>query len=311
MNRNRTTDAVDEFFLSSEKIPKNTLILHINWRDNPFFQDNQFNAEEREADYAIRPERYAHIWEGEPDMSVEGLPVLPYSSLLKCVGAAEKLGVEKSGFRYSGLDIADSMEKDADENAYAIRQGNYLEDVRTWKAKFQHITAKRADTLNKSNGVISCTYDACGMGVGLKSEFSKIPDAMTGQLPADVKRFVPFISNGKAIGGDRLFMLSGSVRIYNKDYFRDAGAQAWWNLKLRMENTLKALDGLPYNSDYCLFINPKISDLQKLLSELSQCVYETENKITINKKPKGTRSPNMADAVVFCFSNDIKRGLKI
>jgi len=43
---------------------------------------------------------------------------------------------------------------------------------------------------------------------------------------------------------------------------------------------------------------------QKLISELSQPTYSqnTVGKIVINKTPEGSRSPNLADAVMIVFA---------
>jgi len=101
------------------------------------------------------------------------------------------------------------------------------------------------------------------------------------------------------------------LKIKNKDFFYKVNAQAWWNLRLRLENTLRALDGENVNLDRCLFLNGKIENIDKLLAELSQCVYEdTSGKIKVDKAPDDSDSPNMADSVVLAFANDIKKGLK-
>jgi phage terminase large subunit len=306
MNRKRRTDAIDQFFLSDKGPPPDSLVLNVNWRDNPFFFDNEVLVKERETDLLLRPERYAHIWEGEPDESVDGMPVLPYHNLLQCVGAAEKLGLEPEGLKMAGLDIADEGN---DMNSYALKQGNFLMDVKTWKAKYLHQTATRANSLNQENQVIKCFYDIGGLGAGIKSEVSKFPTDIANGIYPNHNTFIPFLSNYKVQGPDKKYV-KGKNGITNNDFFKDLGAQAWWNIKLRVENTIKALSGLDYDPERCFFINPNLPELPSVLSELAQCVYTVDNKLTINKKPGNIPSPNKADSIIMAYSGDCKRGLK-
>ncbi|HMJ93885.1 MAG TPA: phage terminase large subunit, partial [Allosphingosinicella sp.] len=53
-----------------EKPPKGARIVELNWRDNPYFPDvlDQARLEDKE----LRPDSYAHIWEGDFVTIVEG-----------------------------------------------------------------------------------------------------------------------------------------------------------------------------------------------------------------------------------------------
>lgn len=63
-NRQDRDDPIDKMFLGSV-VPARSLIKKVNFNDNPFFPD--ILEEERQKTLLIEPERYDHIWLGEPD----------------------------------------------------------------------------------------------------------------------------------------------------------------------------------------------------------------------------------------------------
>lgn len=305
-NRGSRNDAVDERFLSKGADKTNSVIVKVGWEDNPFLSDEQEN--ERLHDLEFNAERYPHIWGGEPDDGGGAYKVLAYDKLLKCVDAHKKLDYKPSGLVYSGLDIADEGN---DTNSWAMRQGSLLISVREWKVKYLHMTASRADFLNRENNVVSMHYDAGGMGAGIKSDLSRIKkNPQTGSGP-ELKRFIPFHFNGKVKGPKRYYIRHKDLKIKNSDYFHRCNAQVWWNLRLRVENTIKALDGQKVDLDKCFFIDSSLENVDKILTELNQCVYDdTSGKIKIDKAPDGADSPNNADSINLAFAHDIKKGLR-
>ncbi len=68
-NPRHSTDPVDEL-LRSENPPANSGVVQSLWRDNPFFPD--VLEEERLYDLRNKPDRYAHIWEGEYEPAALG-----------------------------------------------------------------------------------------------------------------------------------------------------------------------------------------------------------------------------------------------
>jgi phage terminase large subunit len=307
-NRNKTSDAVDKLFLGPDGPPEDSIVVKVNYYDNPFFTD-ELEAERLRC-LKYQPERYPHIWEGEPDHGDNKYKVLPYAMLRDCVDAHIKLGIEVNGMRHSGLDPADA--EDGDTNAYALRKSSLLESVDEWKVKYLHQTAARADFKNRSNGVIKMYYDAGGLGAGIKSDLSRLPKNPEDGSGPDPGRFIPVLFGGKVKGPDKVYTKNGKQKILNKDFFFRHNSQLWWNVRLRAENTIKALDKENVDIDKCFFISSKIYSLEKLLIELSQCVYDdSSGKLKVDKKPDGAESPNLADAVVLAFAADTKKGLKL
>jgi len=85
-------------------------------------------------------------------------------------------------------------------------------------------------------------------------------------------------------------------------------AQSWWSLRLRFEATWRALQGLPYQADDLISINPDIPELTPLVLELAQPTYSLSStgKLVIDKVPDGARSPDLADATMIAFAPNTK-----
>jgi phage terminase large subunit len=95
--------------------------------------------------------------------------------------------------------------------------------------------------------------------------------------------------------------------------FLNAKAQAWWALRMRFEQTYRAVvQKMPVDVDVIISIDPNLDELMPLQMELSQITYSINQtgKIVIDKQPDGTLSPNRADACMIAF-NPQSRSLEI
>jgi phage terminase large subunit len=285
-------DAVYQRFVANEKPPK-SYHFHVTWRDNKYFSDDM--KEEMEFNYRTDPEMADHIWEGALYPSSSDASVIPLAWLKKCVGAHKNIK-EITGYEYIGLDFA---EEGKDKSAIAYRKGSLIKDVFDFDNKYVSEAVDRAHNYTKDKNIARIYFDANGIGASAKSDFNRICNR-------DYLAHA-FLSTHKAGGDDKKF----TDKITNGEFFRNMKAQAWWNIRLRAENTLRLLDGESINPEKCLFIDENITNVDKILLELSQATYKHENsKLTIDKQPeKGNSSPNMADAIVMSFAFDLKKGL--
>lgn len=66
---------------------------------------------------------------------------------------------------------------------------------------------------------------------------------------------------------------------------------------------LAVTEGVPCEPDEIISIDPGLSELSALAMELSQPTFTINGvgKILINKAPDGTKSPNLADAVMIAY----------
>ena len=92
----------------------------------------------------------------------------------------------------------------------------------------------------------------------------------------------------------------------NKDYYANRKAQAWFSVRKRFQTTYRAIHepDVAYDPDSIISLDSRLPLLGKLCTELSQPTYKinTAGKMLIDKAPDGTRSPNLADAVMIRFA---------
>lgn len=287
--------------------PDNGVIVrHINYDENPFVSATSLRKIERmkKDDY----DRYCHIYLGQPKTEDDTQKILPYAWLKKCVGAFGQYKDQIDDSRiHGGLDVAES--EDGDKNSFAARYGPILDAVHRWKPDSTKGPAPKAQRYAMEYGVSKLYYDAGGVGAPLKRDFA----AFTPYGSKETISYIPFLFGGTVNGKDKPFIKSGRKNtISNGAYFSRINAQAWWNLRMKAENTIQLLEGEDIDPHDCLFINPDIEDIDDLLFQLSTATYEEgkQGKITIDKKGGGTSSPDMADSVVMCFLYDIRKGLR-
>jgi len=91
----------------------------------------------------------------------------------------------------------------------------------------------------------------------------------------------------------------------NRDFYSNLKAQAWWELRRRFERTYRAInEGLTFNPDDMISLPsglPKLRELQKELGQATASRSTGALKLVVDKSPAGTRSPNLADAVVMAY----------
>ena len=270
-------------------------VFTFHWRDDPRKNEKWYNkqleildavtvAQEIDIDYAA---------------SVEGV-LIPSAWVQSAVDAHKKLGITISGQKIMALDVAD---EGIDKNSIAGRHGVLLNHLDTWSGKGSDIfaTSKKAVEDCADSKSEYFLYDADGLGAGVKGDARVVNEQRAG-LP-DVTAY-PF---------------RGSAGIYkpdsediegkkNSDAFDNFKAQAWWAIRNRFLITHRAVtEGIAYNASDIISLDSTMDELTILTTELSQPTYSKSNagKILINKKPKGTPSPNRADAVMMVFADNM------
>lgn len=284
------------------KIP----VFTFHWRDDPRKDD---------AWYAIQCDKLDPVTLAqEVDLSYTASVtsvLIPSAWVQAAIGAAGKLGLHVTGDKRRSLDVAD---EGVDKNASALRHGISITKLEQWSGKGDDIfgTVVRAFDLCDADGVDGFDYDADGLGAGVRGDARVINE----QRKAAGKRQVeatPFRGSGAVFEPDKPIPvavveagLDATERI-NKDFFANAKAQAWWSLRVRFQRTYRAvtagsLDG--YDPDDLVSLDAEGPDAQQLVMELSQPTYalSTIGKVVVNKAPDGTKSPNLADAVMIAFA---------
>lgn len=215
------------------------------------------------------------------------------------IGAAEALGLEITGARRAALDVAD---EGRDANALAVRQGPSLLHVESWRGKGSTIYKTTARAMNRCEamGVGSFDYDSDGLGSGVRGDAVAINEKRLEEGKHEIEA-VPFRGSG-AVFDPEGSLVEGRL---NKDYFANQKAQSWWAVRSLFEAAFRARrEGASVSEDALISIDPDLPELNQLMSELTQVQYEinTVGKVVIQKMPDGAMSPNLADALMMCFS---------
>lgn len=288
----------------------NVEVFTLHWRDDPRKDDAWYAAQVAKID---NPVIVAQELDINYAASATGV-LIPGEWVQAAIGAAGKLGIAITGDRRAALDVAD---EGVDLNALCERHGISVENVAAWSGKGSDIAATVATAFDKCDnaGIADLDYDADGLGAGVRGDARILNESRPGRT-INVQ---PFRGSGAVFRPDDPIPTAVPVpkgdksdrknERTNKDYFANAKAQAWWNLRLRFQRTFRALElgdawRETYDADDLISLNPRMPELAKVTIELSQPTYtlSTVGKVTIDKAPDGTRSPNHADAIMIAYA---------
>ena len=283
--------------------PPRTLVRKINYDENPFLSQTMMDVinAAKDEDY----EHYAHIYLGIPLENNENA-LIKSAWIEAAVDAHKKLGIDVSGTRIGALDVADEGE---DDNAFAIRHGILIEDIVRWSGRGSDIfkTTQRAFELCDMHGLPLFKYDADGLGAAVRGDSAVINEKRRIKIET-----LPFrgsgeiINKNKAIEGITESLTRDRMERTNEDYFQNFKAQAWWHLRTRFYATYQAVvHNRQIDKDKIISLSSDMKELNQLKLELEQPMYKQNlaGKVTIDKKPDGNKSPNLADSVMMVFSD--------
>jgi len=269
-----------------------TQVFIFDWRDHPAKTQEWYDEREAKA----KSEGMIHLFRQEVDRSYTGAIenlVIPQEWVRAAIDADKKLGFKISGRTYAGLDVAD---EGGDKNALAIRKGVNLEHVNAWGEGDTYETAERSLSVCKMHKVTQIAYDCIGVGAGVKAAFNR--------LPVEGISILPWNAGATPLYPDRHLIKTDRQSPLNKDFFSNLKAQAWWSLRDRFHKTYRAVkEGVHVAEDELINLPGDLDCLKELCKELSQPTFNHDGrgKSHIDKKPEGTKSTNLADAVVMAF----------
>jgi phage terminase large subunit len=292
----RRREAGTEWKAGHELARDRVNVFVMDWRDHPAKDQRWYD--ERKAKAAA--DGLLHVFAQEVDRdysaSVEGV-IIPAAWVTSAIDAHVKLGFEDDGGWGAALDVAD---EGGDLHALAARKGSVLREVEDWGEGDVGVATRRA--IGKLTGrQCDVQYDSVGVGAGVKSEANRLTEE--GLMPKGLY-FVPWSAGAAVLKPDERVIPGDDESPLNKDFYKNLKAQAWWELRRRFERTHKAVTESERHDPATMISLPSnLPNLQKLRKELSQATSGKTSalKMVVNKTPDGTRSPNMADAVVMAF----------
>lgn len=280
-----------------------TQIFIMDWRDHPSKDQEWYNNRKQKAEEDGLTAEFAQEVDRSYTASVLGT-VIKAEWIEAAIGLAEDFELDVSGKKRAGLDIADDGVS-GDKNAICFVDGLQIDDFESWGLVDTGVTAQRSYSYAIEFGANEVQYDSIGVGSGVKGQYNTM--AREGKLRQGFV-VVPWVASGKVkdpwefVDPPHPDDTSDHQGPLNKDFFANFKAQAWWNVRKRFYNAWRCRQGLTFDRENIISINPKMSkDKQRILvSELSQPIRKetTAGKMVIDKSPNGARSPNVADSVI-------------
>lgn len=269
--------------------PDNAIVRRINYDENKWLSEVSRKEIEqlKERDY----DSYLHVYEGQPKSNDES-SFIKRTWVQAAVDAHTVLGIEPSGARTVGYDVADSGK---DKNATVYRRGIIAYTADQWNAGEDELMQSCSRVHSQATTrKASITYDSIGVGAGCGSKFKELPERV---------EYQPF-NAAAAIKDPEKDYAPGKK---NKDHFTNIKAQQWQDVADRFLNTYNAVTkGADYNPERIISISGECEYLEQLITELSSPKKEhTNGKLKVESKKdmekRGLKSPNLADAFIMAF----------
>lgn len=274
------------------------LIVVVNWRDNPWWNEDQEILRAWDFSHLTRA-KYDWIWEGAFNDSIE-------DSLIRaewfdaCIDAHKKLGFQPVGMKMAAHDPSD---EGADSKGYAMRHGSVVLDVQEKTTGNVNEGSDWATTLALNAGVDGYTWDCDGMGVGLSRQ---VDTAFEGKHT----RIAMFKGSEGVDNPDSIFDPAEKSSIQdqktNKQALKNKRAQYYHELRKRVINTYNAVvNGVYCDPDKMISFDSSIGLLQKIRSEVCRMPVKPNNNGLFELYPKPEMktkfkmaSPNLADSIM-------------
>lgn len=277
------------------------LIIKVNWRDNPWWNESQEKLRQWDYDNLDRA-KYDWIWEGEFNDSVKDSIILA-AWFDACIDAHEKLGFDPLGAKVVSHDPSDLG---PDDKGLCLRHGSVILEAMSEAHGDVNEGCDWATGFAAENNADWFTWDGDGMGVSLRRQIQKAFDGTKTEIEM-------FRGSSSPENPDAVYQEPGRVlpddekRRTNRETFLNLRSQRYWMLRDRVYQTYLAVTKSQYiDPDQMISFSSKIKDLQKLRSELcriprkpnSRGLIQIMTKPEMKRLPEKIESPNIADAVM-------------
>ena len=281
--------------------PPGTVTRKINYDENPFLSATMLRI--IGAAKAEDLDEFAHVYLGEPLQDDDGV-IIKRSWIMAAIDAHKALGIEPSGRKRMGFDIADSG---ADKCATVYAHGSVALGADLWKAAEDELLKSCTRVYHAARDLdAAITYDSIGVGASAGAKFGEINAAMIEGKRVSYSKF----NAGGAVWRPEAVYSQGTK---NKDMFSNIKAQAWWLLADRFRNTFNAVrNGEKFADDELISLSSTLPHLELLIDELStpKRDYDQNGRVKVESKKdlakRDVPSPNMADALVMTFAPGVE-----
>lgn len=295
-----------EIWQPGVSIPKGTTrVFVMDWRDHPEKTQEWYDQRKAKAER----EGMQHVFAQEVDRNYSAAvenTIISYEWITATIDAHLYIpalaAIADSTQWMAGLDVAD---EGMDKNAIAIRQGYVLRHARDWGERDPGVACRNmlGDLRDRNLRGIEIQYDSIGVGSAVKSEYNRLVES--GAVDFDEFVLTPWNAGGAVQRQFERVIPGDDSSPLNRDFYHNFKAQAWWSVRNRFYKTWRArTQGELYEGHELISIASDIPALHQLMKELAQPTSirsASSMKMLVDKKPNGTRSPNIADAIVQCY----------
>ena len=287
---------ISDYIETFKHDPENGVIVrHINYDENPFLSETALRKINRLK--ALDHEEYEHIYLGLAKSDDDDV-VIKRSWIEAAIDAHIKLGIEPSGSKRIGFDIADSG-NDLCSQIYSY--GIVALWGEHWKGREDELLKSSTRVYSKAVELgASIDYDSIGVGASAGSKFSDLNKESGKNIS-----YSKFIAGASVINPKLFYIDTEDEKITNKDFFSNLKAQAWWCVADRFRNTYNAVvNDEKFEESELISISSDMPNLANLVTELStpRRDFDKAGKVKVESKDdlkkREVDSPNDADAFI-------------
>lgn len=287
--------------------------IQMHWTDDPR-KDNEWYLRQKE--FLDDDVLIAQELDCDFSRSLQGV-IIPVDWVNAAIDAHLVLGIEPTGIRKAGLDLAD---QGRDKNAQVFRHGllNYRAEMWSGKGSDIMYTIEKAGEYCDEEEIDTTDYDADGLGAGARGD-ARVLNAKRAKCGLNPIIFNPYHGSAGVINPKeevfRRSMYDNSENVRsrkNEDYFRNFKAQSWYHVRRKFMMTYRAvIEKREYNPEDIISIASTCKNLHQLKTEVSQATmsWDDNDKMIVDKAPDGMLSPNLADALIIVNApQNIRKG---
>lgn len=271
-----------------------------------FVMDYSDHPEKTAEWYEMRRAKYEregmlHIFAQEVERNYSAAvsgTIIPMEWIIAARDAHLHIEGMRGGKRHGGFDVAD---EGGDMNAIADIDGVVLDFSEEWGSRDPGVAARKVIAHFKQYKNAVVFYDNIALGAAVKSEINRLTIE---EKIKDLPEFIGWNAGGKVNWPKEHVIPDDEESEINVNFFGNFKAQAWWSLRNRFLRTWQArTQGVVHPPDTLISLNTQNPLIRKLEKELAQPVMSHNGRLQmiIDKKPEGTKSPNLADAAVMGY----------
>lgn len=280
-----------------ETKPGFTRVFVIDWSDHPDKTREWYDKRRAKAEREGMLHIFAQEVERNYSAALSGT-VIQMEWIIAARDAHKIIEGMTGGPRHGGFDVAD---EGGDTNSFTEIDGVVAVHTEEWGERDPGVSARKVIAYFRPHKGAVVFYDSIGVGATVRSEINRL---VIDEKMKDIPEFVGWNAGAKVNSPFDHVIPGDDETPINSEFFGNFKAQAWWNVSRRFFRTWQAVtQGIEHDPATLISLDTRNPLLRKLEKELAQPVMTRDSKLRliIDKKPDGTKSPNLADGLVMGY----------